>query len=60
MSYNVAVCRRCGELTYDPDYKRCLNDDCHLAPLSGYLRVVLLVAMSLLMLALAIGNHLLR
>ena len=56
MSYNVTVCHRCGECTYDPDYKRCLNDDCHLAPLANGLRVGLLIAAALMLLLVAAGH----
>ena len=57
MSYNVMVCRRCGECAYDPTYKRCLNDDCHLAPLSERLRLGLLAAAGLLAVLLALGGY---
>ncbi len=56
MSYNITGCPRCGEPTYDPDYKRCLNDDCHLAPLSERLHLLLLLVTGLLMLILVTGQ----
>ena len=58
MSYNVTVCHRCGECTYDPDYKRCLNDDCHLTPLATGLRVALLISGALALLVGALGHPL--
>ncbi len=57
MSFNVTTCHRCGENTYDPDYRRCLNNDCRLAPLSEGLRLVTLAAMVVLMVVLIISNH---
>ena len=56
MSYNVTTCPRCGECAYDPDYKRCLNDDCHLAPLADGLRLTLFVAAALT-LVFAVAGH---
>ena len=57
MSYNITVCPRCGEAAYDPDYKRCLNDDCHMAPLSERLHLILLLVTGLLMLVLATSHY---
>ena len=50
MAYNVTICRRCGECAYDPDYKRCLNEDCHLAPLATGMRMTLLISGALALL----------
>ena len=58
MAYNVTTCQRCGECTYDPDYKRCLNDDCHLAPLATRLRFVLFAMVALMLLLVAVGHSL--
>ena len=58
MHYNVTTCPRCGECTYDPDYKRCLNDDCHLAPLATGLRLALFIMAALMLLFAAVTQPL--
>ena len=56
MSYNVTVCQRCGEHTYDPDYKCCLNEDCRLLPVAEGMHLTLVIA-GALTLALAVASH---